>query len=303
MKVLVTGAAGLIGSYAIKALHDAGHEVTGLFRRESVEKENFPWRVVAADLTETSSREVLDNVSPDLIVHCAAVLPSQFEGEEARRTAEINKIIDETIIQFCENSGCDLIYTSSTSIYGLKNFLWNETSEVSPVGPYAAAKYETEQSISALNNRSVLLRINSPYAPTQRSRTVLRIFIERAFEGLDLFYFGSGKREQDFTAAEDVARAILQAVNHPSVSGVFNISGGQPISMRNLAELVVKCAKGTKSRVLPSGKADPQENYRALFDIGKAKDILKWRPSISLEDGIVRWLKYLEERNEDRNRI
>ncbi|RLC14552.1 MAG: hypothetical protein DRI57_14275 [Deltaproteobacteria bacterium] len=295
MKILVTGAGGLIGSYVVQALHHANHEVTGLYRKAPDHKKNYPWTFTEADLTEDKSRSILEKVAPNAIVHCAAVLPKQFGGEEAEQVAEINQRIDEQIIRFCTDIGCDLIYTSSTSIYGLTGFPWNEMSEVSPIGPYAVAKFKTEQRILTLKNRSVILRISSPYAPEQRSGTVLRIFIERAIANRDLYYYGTGERQQDFTAAEDVAQAILCSIFHSDINGVFNISSGNPISMRDLAELILQCVMGTKSRILPSGQPDPQESYRALFDISKAKNILKWQPSVSLEDGIKRWIRYLEK--------
>ncbi len=296
MKILVAGAGGLIGSYVVRALHYANHKVTGLYRKAPDHKKNYPWTFTEADLTEDKSRLILERAVPEAIVHCAAVLPKQFEGEEAEQVAEINQRIDDQVIRFCTDRGCDLIYTSSTSIYGLTGFPWNEMSEVCPIGPYAAAKFKTEQRISALKNRSVILRISSPYAPEQRLRTVLRIFIERAIANLDLYYHGTGERQQDFTAAEDVVQAILCAISYSDINGIFNISNGNPISMRDLAEFVLRCVPGTKNRVLPSGQPDPQENYRAFFDISKAKNMLKWEPSISLEYGIKRWVRYLEKK-------
>ncbi|MFX0197885.1 MAG: NAD-dependent epimerase/dehydratase family protein, partial [Candidatus Hodarchaeota archaeon] len=117
------------------------------------------------------------------------------------------------------------------------------------------------------------------------TRTVLNIFIERAIQGLPLLYHGSGTRQQDFTYVHDIAVAICLAVEK-SKSGVFNISGGRPVSMKKLAELVVSLVNGCQSLIKPSGREDPQEGSTALFSIEKAKRELGWSPKTSLKLGI-----------------
>ncbi|GAH84568.1 unnamed protein product, partial [marine sediment metagenome] len=189
--------------------------------------------------------------------------------------------------------GASLIYTSSASVYGLLSSVCNEDSPVHPQGPYAAAKYETEQKIERLIDNYITLRINAPYGKKQRSKTVLRIFIERALAGLDLLYHGSGKRQQDFVAVEDVAIVITYAVSFKGTGEIINIASGNSISMKNLAELIIHTIPGTMSRVLASGQIDPQEDYRAIFDISKSNHVLGWSPSVSLKDGIRRWASYI----------
>ncbi len=295
MKVLVTGSGGLIGSYAVRTLHQARYEVIALYRKPPVRKEGNPWHMIYTDLLNEESEFVLKTIDADVVVHCAAVLPKQFKGEEAIQVADVNRQIDERIIKFCQDKGSTLIYSSSSSVYGSEGFPWNENSSVTPWGPYAIGKFETEQKIKKLKNRFVILRINAPYAPEQRSRTVLKIFIERAMDNRNLYYYGNGKRQQDFTAVNDVAQAIACAVSHGTAKGIFNIAGGKPVSMKTLANLVIQCVPKTASKVLPAGQPDPQEEYRAIFDISKAGNILGWAPSASLEQGIQNWIKFLEK--------
>jgi UDP-glucose 4-epimerase len=296
MKIFVTGAGGLIGTYTIQALYREGHEIVALYRKAQTLKNVHPWEIVEADLLSDRGISELETIDPDIVVHCAAVLPEQFEGEEAKKIATINRKIDNGILKFCQDHHCFLIYTSSTSVYGPTGFPWNEESPVSPWGPYGTAKFETEQQIKTMKNRHVILRISAPYAPEQRTRTVLKIFIERALEDLDLLYYGNGERQQDFTASEDVAQAIVRSVANSKACGVFNIASGQPVSMIQLAELVIKCAPDTKSKAVAAGIPDPQEEYRACFDISKAKSILGWIPSYSLEYGIRRWMQFMEKK-------
>ncbi len=73
------------------------------------------------------------------------------------------------------------------------------------------------------------------------------------------------------------------------VNGIFNLAGNSPISMRDLAFLVVEVVGHDTATVDCSGKIDFQENHRAHFDVGRAKELLKWNPTISLRQGIAEW--------------
>jgi nucleoside-diphosphate-sugar epimerase len=295
---LVTGAGGLVGSHAAKHLHHRGYDVVALHRKFEERQKESPWAVVQGDLLSEGIVDLLDQITFDSIVHCAAVLPTSQSGAEAEHVAIANLAMDKRMVDLCLRKRCRLIYISSSSVYGhgIGSVITEETP-LMPKGPYSSAKAASEQTIlRELPAASVILRVNAPYGPGQQRRTVLRLFIERALLGLDLMYHGTGKREQDFTAAEDVGKVIACAVAVRSARGIFNITGGHPISMRRLAELVVRTVKASKSRVVPSGKIDPQEGDLAAFDTSKARRILRWRPEVSLEQGIRQWAEYLRQR-------
>jgi UDP-glucuronate decarboxylase len=295
VKALVTGGDGLIGSHTARLMWDRGYPVTVLYRELDERSAPFPWDVIQGDLVHESTLKKLGAVEFDVVVHCAAVLPEQFYGPDAEHTAQTNLLIDERVIGLCRTKESCLVYMSSSSVYGLcKGSLLTEQTDLSPIGPYAEAKAQSEARVlDELPRDSTILRISAPYGPGQRNRTVLRVFIERALANLDLTYHGSGNRQQDFTAAVDVADAVFCVISSQNSNGIFNIAGGAPISMHNLAELVVKAIPGTKSKVVPSGQRDPQEEYRAAFDTSKARKQLGWYPTVSLEDGIRHWAQYL----------
>ncbi len=297
LRILVTGARGLIGSHVAKNLYKHGYAVIALHAKPSQEKVSVPWDVLVGDLLDDNTLQRLSSMEFDLLVHCAAVLPKQFIGEEAERAAQANLLMDGLIVNLCLKRRCPVVYLSSTSVYGAGNgSMVTEETQLSPMGPYAEAKAESERRVlGELPGRSTVLRISSPYGPGQQTTTVLRLFIERALANLDLMYHGTGNRQQDFVSARDVGNAVLCAVSNSAVSDDFNIASGNPISMRQLAELVVQTVPGTRSRVIASLKPDPQEDYRAAFDIGKARRMLGWRPMVSLEDGIRSWAQHLKE--------
>ncbi len=291
-RVLVTGADGLIGSSAVDCLAQAGHDVIALDRLPFTTA--IGARSVVADLLGDDNEAVLRSLAVETVIHCAAVTPREFHGEDASRVAGPNSVMDRRIVSFCREAGLRLFYLSGTSVYGSEGYPWHENSPLAPPGPYLGQKVAGERLCSDSVRRSVIFRISSPYGPRQRKPTVLSTFIQRARRGDDLLYHGSGSRTQDFVSAKDVARAMLAALEDEAIGGVFNIASGQPICMKDLARLVVDAVGASGSQVRPSGEIDAQEQYRAVVSIEKAKRILGWSPSLSLAEGIREWLNALE---------
>lgn len=297
MKILITGTGGLIGHQTILTLYNEGHQVTGSYR--SVPPKNtYPWPCVSADLLKKNATEVLLPLKPEVLIHCAAVLPKTFEKDSSAQSAKANRTIDDNILELVSQTSSKLVYLSSASIYGLTGAPWKENSDLSPQTEYSRAKLETEEKIIKSKIPHVIFRISSPYGFRQENNNVLKLFIENAMHNKPLYYYGSGNREQDFVAVEDVALAIKKAMTLSEASGIFNIGSGAPISMKNLAELIVKCVPGTQSQILPAKQADPQEGYKFFLNIDKTKRLLMWVPGITLENGAKQWVKSLTEKRE-----
>ena len=228
-------------------------------------------------------------------VHLAARLPPSFDSPEARQVAETNEKMDANVFHACRRLGLPLVFASGASVYGQSSDSpLTEQSAPAPFGPYPEAKLRSEQAgqdlLCSIGVPFASLRISAPYGPGQKARTVLNIFMERALQGLPLTYHGTGSREQDFTWAGDVGEAICQALLKRR-SGIFNISSGRPVTMKELAELVVRTVPECRSEVIHSGQADPQEGFKARISIEKASRELGWNPAVSLEEGIARCIR------------
>ncbi|MDD1779010.1 MAG: GDP-mannose 4,6-dehydratase, partial [Candidatus Helarchaeota archaeon] len=139
-----------------------------------------------------------------------------------------------------------------------------------------------------------ILRISAPYGPGQRAKTVVRIFLENALRNQSLLFHGSGSRTQDFIYIDDVAAAFWAALR-ADANGIFNVACGEPISMKDLVVLIVSLIPGCASEIKPSGVEDPQENFRANYDISRAKEYLSWEPKVSLKEGIATYIKFLKK--------
>lgn len=286
MRVLVTGAGGLLGFHAERALRAEGrHDVSGVVRSARGTSTD-----VVADLAEAGADALLDEARPDAIVHCAAHVPKSFSPEDAAESHAVNTRIDERVLAYArKHPRTRVVYCSSTSVFGTCADVVSEDTPAHPENAYASGKLAAEEAFSALSNAPVILRINSPYSERQKTRTVLKIFMESAHAGRPLRFHGSGARTQDFVHADDVASAIVQALETPSASGIYVIASGAPVSMRRLAELAVAAVPGSTSTIEPSGQDDPQESYRARFSVAKAARELGFVPAISLAEGLSRW--------------
>jgi nucleoside-diphosphate-sugar epimerase len=292
MRVLVTGANGFIGKYACALLAQKAFTVVPIVREKRETKQlvlAYP-DVILGDLRELDWLREAVEAGPDLVVHLAAVMPASFKKDEGLSAAETNALIDRNVFSFCQKIRIGLVYASGTSVYGLGDGrVVKESDKTSPVGPYVAQKVRSEEMGASFFEQRGLqfaaLRICAPYGPGQKTATVLKIFVDRALQGLPLFYHGTGSRQQDFTYVEDIAAAIVLTAETRK-SGVYNIAGGSPVSMKQLAEMVVHHVPNCSSNVRPSGQKDPQEKSTALFSIEKARKELGWTPQVDLEEGL-----------------
>jgi UDP-glucose 4-epimerase len=287
----VTGASGLVGAEVASVAAAAGYDIIGLGHSHRAPP---AFGGMSLDLTAASALETLRDLQPlSAVAHCAAAVPPSFTGPAAERVARANEQMDSCIVEFCRARGIRLVYCSTVAVYGeVAGALVDESTPTNPVGPYALEKLRAERHVRETLPSYAILRICAPYGPAQRQRTVLRIFIERALAGEELQYLGSGLRQQDFLHVHDAALAVLRAIERRDVSGVFNVCGGAPICMRALAHLILK-ETGSERCAAASGDADPQEDYRARFDIGRAAGALGWRPTIPVAEGVRRMIDAL----------
>jgi nucleoside-diphosphate-sugar epimerase len=288
--VLVTGAAGLVGRAVCERLRSDRRAViaTYLTSNPPAAPAGVTW--VRADLRDPGFVEVLGELSA--IVHLAAVIPS---GDESiAELAAANRAMDDNVLGVAAVRGISVVYASTGALYAepLPATGWSEVGPITPVGPYLEEKAWAEVRGATLARHAgssfTALRINAPYGPEQRNRTVIQVFVEQALAGGPIRYFGSGSREQEFTFVSDVADACAAALALVlgGRGGTFNIAGGGPVTMRRLAEIVAECAGLGPDAAVPAGRPDPQEGRRVAFDLRLAAERLGWSPRVTLADGI-----------------
>lgn len=295
MKVLVTGGNGLIGRVIAKRIAN-DFDVYSISKHIPADTENSKISYLAVDLSKKDSIQIILKINPIIIIHCAAILPSISTNYE-EEAYKINSEIDKNIFTVTQILNCLLIYCSSTIVYGFKNnaFNINEDHKTHCTSFYSKLKIESEISIQKEINKYIIFRINAPYGKDMINQTVLYTFTRLALQGKPLHYHGTGTRRQDFTNVDDIAQLVHNILtNNIITNGIFNISNGTSICMKNLAKLVVNLAV-SNSIIEPSGQADIQEHYKASYSIKKAQDILHWDPKITLEIGIMELIIRLKE--------
>jgi len=231
-------------------------------------------------------------INPDYIIHCAARIPSHTIPDD-EQIYNYNWNIDKNVFSCVKEIDCKLIYISSTAVYNEfgNEIKLTETSRTGNSSFYAKQKIEAEQYISSYLPKSWVLRINAPYGAIGRAKTVINLFVESALQNIDLYLYGTGNRKQDFTHIFDIAFLIRTLIlNNNIFFGIYNISAGNPISMKELSQMVIRITK-SKSNILYKPQSDPQENYKAMFCTKKAVKFIKWHPSIYIEHGINELVK------------
>lgn len=287
-RIVVTGASGLLGSEVCNVLSEKGYSFTAIAHSKKTTFKNA--ENIRLDLSNPDFIETLLSLKPRNIIHCASLIPGvgNFSDEQIFTK---NRLIDQHIFEVCGRSGSRLTYISSTSVYGFP--LTKLVSEEDQIGEnlslYSQGKLASEKEIIKRSIDAKILRINAPYSARQSTRTVLRVFIENALNDKDISFYGSGTRHQDFTHANDIANLIVDSLDNPS-SGTFNISANKPISMKDLALLVVDVVSASCSQVKAAGLPDTQEDHLAMYDTSYARKILGWSPTIDLKSGILGWV-------------
>ncbi|ABR91667.1 UDP-glucose 4-epimerase [Janthinobacterium sp. Marseille] len=301
-RVLITGVDGLIGKYTVRLL-SSFFPVLAVSRRMQVAVATGNEVSHAhTDLLDSEEVGKLRDFRADVIVHLAASIPSSFEDEQVAMT---NQSIDANIFNLAKESGASVIFCSSVSVYENRQGPWSESMTLAPCSIYARSKLDSEKLFSTLESGALSIRIASPYGVVEPIRKgVLFHFLREAVAGRALTLHGEGLRTQDFIHARDIANAILKIVRFWNKDtglakrGVLNIASGAPVSMIELAQLVLKVTNSSSPLHFVGGE-EGGDDYRSAISIEQSAHLIDWKPEITLLDGVTHLLKSFEGKNED----
>jgi UDP-glucose 4-epimerase len=280
--VLLTGATGLVGTDLVQTLTAAGHVVHAVSRRPPAST-SANW--IVADLSGDPDAVLSKLPRVEYVVHAAAALRHEHPQNELSVLRRTNMEFTEELFQWAANGGVHaVIYLSSFSLMRkpLADVI-DEQHPIAPLTPYALSKYWGELAIERFAGlatyRPVTLRISSPiaFAYDRLQETVVKKWIRLARQGRALPIHGRGERTQDFVATQDIAQAVVRAIESRAASGIYHIGSGSPISMRDLAELIARTWRVT---VQFAGE-DFGEHDRWNIAIGKARQELGYAPQYS----------------------
>lgn len=310
LRALVTGGAGFIGRWLVKQLLDDGHQVWVLDNLSNGSLDNLRELaahagladVIAADIRDARVHDTLFERTFDLCYHLAAQINVQDSLDQPRQTFESDTVGTFHVLEQCRAHHTKLVFVSTCMVYdrsahpdGIR-----ETDPVRPASPYAGAKLAAEHLVLSYHHAyglpTVVLRPFNTYGPFQKSDGeggVVSIFIKNKLAGEPLCVFGDGSQTRDLMYVEDCAQFIAQAGYSDTVAGEILHAGlGRDISVRDLAHLIAE--DSTRIEYVPHIHPH-SEIQKLLCNHAKARRMLQWTPTVSLEEGIARTETWLRE--------
>ena len=295
MKYAVTGGAGFIGSNLVKNLVERGNEIIVIDNLNTGKKRNVKKNLKKINFFEVDIRDfstiedIMKNV--DGIFHEAALASVQDSFRIPDKFFDVNVKGTENIFKIGKKLGIKVVYASSSSVYGNPiSIPIKENDDKNPINPYAKTKLENDKMAEkyAKNGLKVIgLRYFNVFGPGQSKEYagVIKLFLERIQQGLSPLINGDGLQVRDFVYVDDVVNANMLAMESNIDGKFFNIGTGTTISVLDLANMIIKFS-GLKLKPIHR-LAVPGDVRATQADITKAKTMLKWKPTTSIQD----WLK------------
>jgi len=322
VRVLVTGAAGFIGSHLSERLASRGDDVTGLdnfdrFYARAVKERNLAdvRAAVAArggagrfTFAEGDIRNEADLAAafaaarPDVVVHLAALAGVRPSIEEPARYSDFNVTGTQRILDACRAHGVGrLAFASSSSVYGLDSEVPFRESDtcLHPVSPYAATKRAGELINFTAHHLTGLgvtnLRFFTVYGPRQRPDLAIHKFTRLISAGQPIELFGDGATSRDYTWIDDIVDGCVATIDQLAgdargVCRTYNLGGSQTTTLRELVDLIAGALGQTPQIVWKPEQ--PGDMKRTLADVTLSGRELSYRPKVPIAEGIPRFVAW-----------
>ncbi len=307
-RVLVTGAAGFIGSNLVRRLLATGCDVLAIDRMSdyySIPQKQSNVATFAGDdrvtfleldVNSTNTDRLLEDIS--VVYHLAGqpgVRASWATGFDAYLID--NVLATQRLLESAKKSDIDrFVFSSSSSVYGNNpEFPFRESSLPQPVSPYGVTKLAAEHltRVYAANYGlpTVSLRYFTVYGPGQRPDMATHRLINAALDGTEFRLFGDGSQQRDFTFVGDVVEANLRAAEVDTVPGeIINVAGGDSVTM---TELIDTISDLVGLPLLVSRQANEAGDVRhTAADRSRSSEVLDWNPTTTLADGLAAQIEW-----------
>lgn len=331
MKILVTGAAGFIGSALVNKLLERGDEVTGLDNhnnyydpvlkesRLKLVSDHKNYNHCRIDISDfTSLNKLVCEKSYDCIVNLAAQAGVRYSLKNPHAYIESNIVGFANILETCrKNSVKHLVYASSSSVYGANTKIPFSTKHNvdHPLSIYAASKKSNELMAHAYSHLYQIattgLRFFTVYGPWGRPDMALFLFTESILKGKKISVYNQGNHLRDFTYIDDIIDGIELVIDNPARSNskwigsqpdpssslapwrIYNIGNSKPVNLLDYIN-AIENALGLKAQMemLPLQPGDVKDTYADVEDF---RNDLNYSPKTSVEEGIERFVKWYKD--------
>ncbi|MFX1288064.1 MAG: SDR family NAD(P)-dependent oxidoreductase [Promethearchaeota archaeon] len=308
-KVVVTGAAGFIGSNLTDFLLELGAEVIGidnLFNgrienlTDALRKDKFIF--YKGDIRDlTFLLDVFEDA--DVVYHQAAFtsVPQSIKMPENCNDVNVNGVLN--VLNAARKMDVEkIICASSSSVYGDAPTLpMKEKMCRVPISPYGASKLACEAYMQSYYQvyglKTTCLRYFNVFGPRQKDSTysgVIAIWLGNIIRNENLTINGDGKISRDFTYIKDVLQANLLAAKHDAPGEIFNIGAGSPMNLTDLAKLMLKLSNKKNLKINYSAPR-PGDILHSYADISAAKQKLKFNPKYNQEQGLIEYFRWYKD--------
>ncbi len=316
MNILVTGAAGFIGSHLCERLLRDKHRVVGfdnldpyydvrLKHANLARLENPDFAFQIGDIRDRDALEKLfAQNSFDRVVHLAACAGVRPSIQNPALYCDVNLTGTTNIFECARQAQTPVVFASSSSVYGGSTRVPYREDDpcLNAISPYAATKRACELMASTFGHLYqlpiVALRFFTVYGPRQRPDMAISLFTHRVLESEPITLFGDGKTARDYTYIDDIVSGVVSATERaPQLGGeIFNLGNSQTIELKKLIE-VIEAATGKTAHIEWQAN-QPGDVPLTYADISHARKLLDYVPQTSIENGVREVVKWLREGTE-----
>jgi UDP-glucuronate 4-epimerase len=314
-RVLVTGAAGFIGSHLVEALARRGDEVVGIdnfdpFYARAMKERNLReagrlpgFRFHEQDMLDVQALQRL--LTPDTVLaHLAARAGVRPSIADPVGYAQANVTGTAAVLEAARRAGVSRIaFGSSSSIYGdsTPSPFREDAAAVEPLSPYAATKRAGELLIRAVapiyGFRCASLRFFTVYGPRQRPDLAIHAFARRMVDGEVITLFGDGTQARDYTYCDDIVAGVTAAIDWTAAAPIglepFNLGGNRSVPTGAMVAELAQ-ALGIEPR-LQWGPMQPGDVQRTAADLTRSGAVLGYAPVTPFTEGIRRFVAWFRE--------
>ena len=306
LKILVTGAAGFLGSHLCEKLLNLHHKVIGIDNLLGGTLDNLPknlefHKIDCCDLQKLN--KIMKNV--DVVYHCAATAHEGLSVFSPVENTKNNYLATVSVITAGINNKVNrIIYCSSMARYGSQATPFTEDMQPYPVDPYGISKVAGEEvlkSLCNLNNIEWVIAVpHNIIGPKQKYddpyRNVVSIMLNRLLQNKKPIIYGDGNQKRCFSYIDDCIYCLLVLIDSKEVVGeIINIGPDEEfVTINKIAEI---CSNITGSNLKPEYYPDrPKEVKHATCSSNKARKLLKYKTTTDLYEGIKKTFEYIKEK-------
>jgi UDP-glucuronate 4-epimerase len=314
LTILVTGAAGFIGSTLTETLLQRGEQVIAIDnfndyydparKRANIVsfQNNHNLSLYEIDIREAEAIEqIFAQHKPRAVAHLGAYGGVRYSIGRAKLYTQVNFVGTVNLLEAARQSGTEIfVFASTSSVYGNTNQLpFIETDPCNlPLAPYPASKKAAEVMGYTYYNLHQLnftaLRFFSVYGPRGRPDMMPFMVTDRVVKGEEIKLFDAGQLKRDWTYVDDIVSGIIAALERPLGYEVINLGRGEPVLMADFVEIIEDLVG--KKAILSTPPAPASEPKVTFANIDKARRLLDYNPQTPVTDGLVRlWAWYQKE--------